>query len=101
MVGIGGYGYYYLKTLLEEFSPGSIELRGVVDPFAEQSNHYHELKRQKIPVFETLEEFYSGGYSADLAVIASPLHFHVSQSCTALKNGSHVLCDKPIGAAVQ
>jgi predicted dehydrogenase len=101
MVGIGGYGFYYLKTLLEEFPADSIELRGVVDPFAEQSNHYHELKRQKISIFETLEEFYSDGYRADLAVIASPLHFHVSQSCTALKNGSHVLCDKPIGAAVQ
>lgn len=101
LVGIGGYGYYYLKTLFEEFPASSIELRGVIDPFAEQSNYYSEIKRRKILIFETLEQFYSNGYQADLAVIASPLHFHVSQSCTALKNGSFVLCDKPIGTTVQ
>lgn len=101
MVGIGGYGCSYLKTLLEGFPPGDIELCGSVDPSAEKSELYRELKRRKVPLFTTLEDFYTAGNFADLAVISSPIHFHVPQSITALQNGSHALCDKPLGATVQ
>lgn len=101
MVGIGGYGGYYLKTLLEEFSEREIELGGVVDPKAEDSAYFSELKRREIPIFERIEAFYQRGLAADLAVIASPLHFHASQSCQALKYGSRVLCEKPMGATIQ
>jgi predicted dehydrogenase len=101
MVGIGGYGHFYLKTLLEEFPPGRIDLCGVVDPVVERSDYYPEIRRRGIPNFSSIEDFYASGRSARLAVIASPIHYHVPQSCVALGHGSHVLCDKPIGATVQ
>ena len=101
MVAIGGYGYYYLRTLLDEFSPNSVEIRAVVDPAPEKSEAYSEISRRQIPIFQSLRDFYQEGGSSDLTVISSPIHFHVPQSCEALRRGSHVLCDKPIGVTVQ
>jgi predicted dehydrogenase len=101
LVGIGGYGYYYLRALFEEFSSAEIELRATVDPHPQNSDLADELARRNIPVFDTLDEFYGSGGTCDLVVIASPLHFHVPQSCCALLHGSNVLCDKPAGVTVQ
>ena len=101
MVGIGGYGYYYLKTLLEEFPEGSVELSGVVDPYADKSGLYPEVIKRNIPVFANIKEFYEAGHSANLAVIVSPIQSHVPQSCIALKNGSNVLCEKPLCATIE
>ncbi len=51
LVGASGMGHYYLKTLLEEFSPESLELRAVVDPFPERSEKYTKLKDLGILIF--------------------------------------------------
>ncbi len=101
IVGIGGYGYYYLRTLLEKFPPGEVELCGAIDPAPEKSPIYPELQRRSIPLFPRIEDFYASGGSADLAVIASPLHYHAPQSIVALQSGSCVLCDKPLAATIQ
>lgn len=101
MVGVGGYGYYYVNVLLNEFPSGCININGVVDPFVRQSACYPEIIGRNISVFDTIEDFYNDGYTADLAVISSPIHYHVPQSITALRHGSNVLCDKPIGAVIQ
>jgi hypothetical protein len=37
MVAIGGYGYHYLKVLLDEVPAGLAHLAGVVDPLAQSS----------------------------------------------------------------
>lgn len=101
MVAIGGYGFHYLRTLLDESNPGRYRLAGVVDPFAERSGLWPTVARLGVPVSATIEEFYAAGHRADLAVVASPIHHHVPQSCAALANLSHVLCDKPLGATIQ
>lgn len=101
MCAIGGYGYYYLKTLLDEVSDDRAVLCGVVDPLASESELFNELVKRGVPVFSEIEEFYNKGYNADLVVISSPIHYHVTQSIVALKNGSNVLCDKPVGSTVQ
>jgi predicted dehydrogenase len=101
IVGIGGYGFYYLKTLLHEIPPEKAQLVGVVDPAATDSGLYPVVRGLGVPVFSHLEDFYDRGNTAELAVIASPIHYHVPQSITALKHGSHVLCEKPIGTTVQ
>ncbi|MFC1564781.1 Gfo/Idh/MocA family protein [candidate division KSB1 bacterium] len=98
---IGGYGYYYLKTIFEEIPSDKIKIAGVVDPQAENSGYFAEIKKLNISVYNEMEDFYRDGNTADLAVISSPIHYHVPQSCIALKNGTNVLCDKPLGAAVQ
>jgi len=101
MVSIGGYGHYYLKTVFDEFPPGKAFVCGVVDPYAEKTAIFGEVQKRGIPVFSNIEEFYAAGNRADIVVISSPIQFHVPQSLVALKNGSNVLCDKPICATVQ
>ena len=101
MVAIGGYGFHYLKTILDEFDPLDVRLAGVVDPFAERSGLWPRVARLRVPISATVEEFYAAGHRADLAVVASPIHHHVPQSSSALANLSHVLCDKPLGATIQ
>ncbi len=101
MVGIGGYGFYYLQQLFDHFSDEEVEISGVVDPFAMNSGHYREIKSRRIPVCNTLMDFYIKGGRADLVVISSPMQYHIEQSCIALINGGHVLCDKPLCPVIQ
>ena len=75
--------------------PETIELKGVVDPFAVKSHHYQELVNRKIPIYNTLEEFYAE-HEADLAIISTPIRFHKPQSITAMEHGSNVLVEKPL-----
>jgi len=98
---IGGYGHYYLQTLLEQVPPDRATLSGVVDPQARQARAWPFVESRGVPVFDDMAGFYAAGHEADLAVIVSPIQHHVPQSCTALEHGSHVLCDKPLGATVQ
>jgi predicted dehydrogenase len=101
MVAIGGYGHYYLQTLLEDVAPARARLAGVVDPEARQARAWPWVQERGAPVHDDVESFYAAGHQADLAVIVSPLHYHVPQSCVALAHGSHVLCDKPLGGTIQ
>ncbi|MBN2011290.1 Gfo/Idh/MocA family oxidoreductase [candidate division KSB1 bacterium] len=101
MVGIGGYGYCYLTSLLQECEVDQIQIVGVVDPIARQSPGYDELKRLHIPICPQISEFYADGRMADLAIIASPIQYHYLQTRIALKHGTYVLCEKPVSALVQ
>jgi len=100
MVAIGGYGYHYLNMLLDEVPAGLVQLAGVVDPFAQASPAWPRVAASGVPVADTVDAFFGAGHRADLTVVASPIHFHVPQSVTALAHGSHVLCDKPLAAKV-
>jgi predicted dehydrogenase len=101
MVAIGGYGYYYLETLLDQVSPSRARLVGVVDPEARQSSAWPRVEQLGVPVCDTVEAFYAAGHTADLVVVVSPIQHHVPQCCVALEHGSDVLCDKPLGATIQ
>jgi predicted dehydrogenase len=101
MVAIGGYGFHYLKTLLEQFHPSRCHIVGVVDPMARQSRMWPVVNLLGVAVRPTIEEFYREGLRADLAVVSSPIQWHVPQSIVALERGTSVLCDKPLGATVQ
>lgn len=100
LVGIGGYGNLYVEALLNKGQERGVKIVGAVDPKPENCKYYEQLKELDIPFFGSLEEFYAQS-KADLAVISSPIHFHSEQTCLALENGSHVLCEKPIAATVQ
>jgi len=101
MVGIGGYGYYYLKHLLKEHSPRDIALVALVDPNYSRSMIAPELKDLQVPVFSSLPEFYAEHGTADLVIISSPMHFHTEQIILAVQNGANVLCEKPLAVTVQ
>ena len=99
MVGAGGYASTYFTTMWDCMNDDSYfkdyDLCAVVDPFAAQSSVYQALLDRNIPVYDTLEQFYSEN-KADLVLIVSPVQFHKEQILTAFANGSHVMCEKPL-----
>ena len=100
LVGIGGYGGAYVREVLSAPADSGVKLVGVVDPQPQRCTMLRKLKRRHVPVFDSLEEFYRCG-SADLAVIASPIHCHRPQTLLALTNGAAVLCEKPVAGTIQ
>lgn len=100
LVGICGYGDYYLEFLESALDPATFALAGVVDPGAENSPRIAQLREQGVPVYGDLESFYRE-HTAELAVIVSPINFHKEQCLCALAHGSHVLCEKPLTARLQ
>jgi predicted dehydrogenase len=94
---ISGYGFHYLKTLLEEIPEEQAVICGVIDPQPEKSGHFPLISARGIPIYPDIESFFLDENTADLTIISSPLQYHVPQSIVALKNGSNVLVDKPVG----
>jgi predicted dehydrogenase len=95
LVGIGGYGNSYVTELLDTPKQNVFVIAGAVDPSPASCKRLTELQARGVPIYPGLESFYAES-RADLAIIASPLHFHASHTCLALASGSHVLCEKPL-----
>ena len=94
LVGSGGFGATYVKKFLDN-ETDDFALMAIVDPFAANSSEFDRFNGV-YPVYETLEEFFGTGAEADFVIIATPIHLHYGQCITALENGAHVLCEKPI-----
>lgn len=94
LVGIGGYGGTMVREIMENPSP-YIKLAGVVDPYPERCTYIEELKKMNVPICASMDEFYKEN-SAQLAVISTPIFLHTQHILAALRNGSNVLCEKPL-----
>ncbi|MFC2158110.1 Gfo/Idh/MocA family protein [Acidobacteriota bacterium] len=102
LVGIGGMGYFYLRTLFDDFSPDRVCVKAVVDPFPESSRIVGEVRQRGIPIYDSLEDYFpDAGSAIDLVIVSSPIQYHVDQSIRALEKGSRVLCEKPLCATIQ
>jgi predicted dehydrogenase len=96
LIGIAGYGEFYLRHLLADTPAArAVRLAGVVDIAPERCSHLDELRRRGVPVWPTMEALYDAT-CVDLSIIATPIHFHARQTRFALDHGSHVLCEKPL-----
>jgi predicted dehydrogenase len=100
LVGISGYGAFYLRQLLAPTARERIQFVAAIDPFPERSTFLDPLARADIPIYPDLEAFYAANF-ADLVVIAAPIHLHAPLTCLALSHGSNVLCEKPLCATIQ
>lgn len=100
LVAVGGYGITYVNALLDHGAAHGCQIVGVVDPYASGCRRLADLQALGLPFYDDLDAFYAE-HTADLAVIASPIHLHTPQTCTALAHGSSVLCEKPLGATYQ
>lgn len=100
IIGAGGYGNSYLNSILSKIDTERFAIKGVVDPNPSTCRYLEDLKNLRVPFYKCMEEFYANN-TADLAIISSPIQFHLSQSCYALEHGSNVLCEKPICATIQ
>ena len=94
LIGAGGYGASYIRLLMDKVVEG-LNFVAVVDPYAKNAHVYDQFK-DVVPVYDRLEEFFASGATADLTIVSTPIHLHYEQSVTALKGGSHVLCEKPL-----
>ena len=99
LVGIGGYGQHYLRELLFVPPERNIRLVAGIDPYPERSNFYATFQERNIPIYPDLATFYQHEH-ADLVILAVPIHLHAPLSSLALEHGSHVLCEKPLGASL-
>ena len=93
-------GNTYVDALLSNLGRGDFRIAGAVDPNPQNCNNLDKLNEMGIPIFSSMEEFYAVS-KADLTVVSSPIHFHCEQTCTALAQGSNVLCEKPVSATIQ
>ncbi|MBE6614020.1 MAG: Gfo/Idh/MocA family oxidoreductase [Ruminococcaceae bacterium] len=96
LCGIGGYAMLYTRYILDREDPRICPV-GVVEPYPASCPRLADLEAAGIPVYATPEELYAA-HQVDLTVIATPIQCHTPQILTALRNGSHVLCEKPLCA---
>jgi len=94
LVGAGGYGETFINILLSNTLKEHVTFAGVIDPYIKNSRMYEAIK-SAVPIYDNLDDFFREN-TADLTIISTPIHLHFSQCITAMENGSHVLCEKPL-----
>lgn len=100
LVGVGGYGGLIAGEVLAKSKEYNAFVKGVVEPFLENSPVKDIIKEQNIKVYDNLADFYKEN-KADIAIISTPIHLHKEQCIIAMENGSDVLCEKPIAPTIQ
>jgi predicted dehydrogenase len=101
LVGLGGYGQFYLRALLGASTRGyNIRLVAGIDPEPERCRNLEQLKAAGVPIYPNLTRFYEEA-SAQLVVIAAPIQLHAPLTKLALSKGASVLCEKPVAPTIQ
>jgi len=93
MVALGGYGNSYLRHLFAEDAPEGFRLVAGIDPNPVGCHFLDRFEAEGIPIYPDLDAFYAAS-TADLVIIAAPIHYHAPFTQTALAHGSNVLCEK-------
>lgn len=100
VIGIGGYGEIYLNGLFENAENADFIIEGYVAPRPKDNEYSKKLEEMGAKRYVTLEDFYKEK-EADLAIISSPIEFHMPQTILALSHGTSVMCEKPVAGTVQ
>lgn len=74
-------------------------LIAVCDKDEEKSNKL--AKESGCKSFQSVEQLVNSGLAIDLVAICSPNGLHAEHSITCLKNGFHVLCEKPMALSLE
>lgn len=98
LVGCGALAErYYAPALIALREEEGISVRGLVDPSAGQLEKVSALF-PKASRFQALDDARPSDF--DFAIVASPQRFHALQSTRLLRQGLHVLCEKPMASTV-
>ena len=98
IIGCGAISeLYYAQALLQLSQSGAAEVGLLFDPDAKRTARLKELfpDAAVANVFADAVKFQS-----ELAIVASPPRFHAEQTVALLKQGTAVLCEKPMSATV-
>ncbi len=98
IIGIGGYAQISLDNIFEAVDGGrdDFEIVAFVDPYPEVSKHYERLRAMNIPHFSDIKDMYASGIKPQLCLVSTPIQFHKAQILECLKEGSSVVCEKPM-----
>ena len=92
VIGFGHIGRRH-ATIINQYE--GCALVAVVDPSAEAINH--SLYPEGVQSFNSLDAMYESGLRPDVVNIATPNGLHCTLAVKALKRGSHVVVEKPMG----
>ena len=98
IIGIGGYAQISLDNIFEAMDNGrdDFEITAFVDPYPDLSKHYERLKAMNVPYFADIKDMYASGIKPQLCLVSTPIQFHKAQILECLKEGSSVVCEKPM-----
>ena len=103
LAGIGGYGGRYVNSLLGDAKHSECEpyrVVGAVEVNLASCDQLNLFEEANIPIYTSLDEFYAN-HTADLAVLATPIYLHYEHVEICIRNGSNVLCEKPLCSSLQ
>ncbi|HQM96967.1 MAG TPA: Gfo/Idh/MocA family oxidoreductase [Clostridia bacterium] len=100
VVGIGGYGEIVLNGLFANPDKLDFTIEGYVAPRPKDNDYSKRLHEMGAERYITLEDFYEKKH-ADLAVISSPIEFHMPQTILCLSHNTAVMCEKPVAGTIQ
>ena len=94
IIGLGSHGSGHTRNILNGLSP-ELELTAVcdIDP---ARLAIHKETFGEVPAFIHSEDLIRSGL-VDAILIATPHYFHPPISIDAMRNGIHVMCEKPAG----
>jgi len=95
LVGIGGYGERYVEKLLHPDGGSGAVFVAAIEASPERCPKAAEIRARGIPLHSDLASFYAKD-TADLVIVAAPMHFHETLCREALSHGSNVLLEKPL-----
>lgn len=89
VVGAGNIGTKYAH-ILQSLEQAEL-VAGVDTDFSKRKN-----LGALIPFFSSLDEFLNAKIPADVICVCTPNGLHASQTISCLRNGYHVICEKPV-----
>ena len=100
LIGSGWWGMNILRTAL---ASGTIKVAGLCDVDAghldQAASEISQLTGERPPVFGDYEELLRE-VPCDIAIVATPDHWHALPTVAALEAGAHVYLEKPISHTV-
>src|SRR5687767_3476049 len=99
LVGISGYGAFYVDALLDDPRFSEVRFAGIVDPAAQRCGRLGDLLARGCRVHPSLGSLLTATPELDLLAIAAPTHLHARMTCAALARGVNVLCEKPLAGS--
>jgi len=99
IIGTGGMGKQYVKMIQENRIPYMM-LTAAVARSEPNQKFVRDTCGNDVYIFGSEDELYESSELFDAVLIATPHRFHPAMGLRALKNGKHVLLEKPIGVSV-
>ncbi len=94
VIGIGNMGTEHCKTLISD-EITELKLAAAADLRPERREWARKNLPKSVRIFESGEELIHSG-TCDAVLVAVPHYQHPETAVSALQNGLHVLCEKPI-----